>query len=110
MRLTAPRFTIRRWMVAVAVICVICYLDVLHRRSASFQDRANWYRLQAGAESSMCSFIYRHKIDADNLPMSESRKRRLRYIQHLRDLETKYRRAANHPWQPVSPDPPAPPR
>jgi hypothetical protein len=89
MPLPRVRFTVRRLMVAVAVIGLACGL---WRRSAAYAEKAryNW----------SMAFALMH-----GYPGPEGR---LREIGYLQDLARKYERAARYPFLPVAPDPPEP--
>jgi hypothetical protein len=89
MRLPRVRFTVRRLMVAVAVVGFALASLTL---SANYSRRADyfaslqpeWVSWQSGSHS------FRAKWD------------------YWVEMEHKYRRAARYPWLPVAPDPPEP--
>jgi hypothetical protein len=89
-----PRFRLRTLMIAVAVAGIA--LD-LHTRSCASRQLA----------------VYHDKESLKLLPCGEherlfdARRQRAWIWWHL-DLAAKYRRAADHPWLPVPPDPPPP--
>jgi Tfp pilus assembly protein PilE len=85
MTMRLPRMTIRRWMVAVALIAVLSAIGVeLWRRSLAYSRLADLYFGRAAIWSDT------KKIERD-MALSE-----------------RYRRAARSPWLPVEPDPPEP--
>jgi hypothetical protein len=83
-----PRITTRRWMITVAVVALLLYLE---RRRRSFESLAA-FRLWPGVAST------RHN---PNLRLKKIT------LWHW-DLARKYRYAAQYPWLPVEPDPPEP--
>jgi hypothetical protein len=88
MRLLRPRFTVRRLMVAVAVVGVVLGIGSdLDRRRRRFLDLRSYYREKAVIHSECWTRIV-----------------------SMRDyyLSRKYERAARYPWLPVAPDPPEP--
>jgi hypothetical protein len=93
MRLPRPRFTVRRLMVAVAVVGLMFGFGAwLARRSAEFQKKSDSY---LGTVRVMYS-IGRWKprgFDRNSWAWG---------------MAQKYHDAARHPWLPVAPDPPEP--
>lgn len=93
MRLPRVRFTVRRMMVAVAAIAILCGAMMLAERRVRFGRIAEHHRLNArdytfDKEEGMYMAdpgSYWHKV-----------------------LHEKYRRAASRPWLSVEPDPPWP--
>jgi hypothetical protein len=113
MRLTHPRFTVRRMMVAVAVVALLIYGGMVRRHRLSLAalcevaDRGvrhtgASYRLEDGIET-----LRTVKTGAPALTPAEveGRSRRSAYWVAL---GRKYERAALIPWVPVSPGPPEP--
>ncbi len=80
-----PRFTVRRLMVAVAIMGLICGVSThLYRRSAHFHRLA----------------VRHHSIGYTSSSTSK--------IEHHLALSEKYERASRYPWLSVEPDPPEP--
>jgi hypothetical protein len=85
-----PRFTVRRLMVAVAIVGMgLGFCGWMSRRAEAFQARA----------TSHASLAFRASV-ADRVD--------IRLMEHHRDLAFKYSRASRCPWLPVEPDPPEP--
>ena len=96
MPIPRPRFTVRRLMIAVAVVAVLLGVVVgLKRRSDRFRAIALRYAAK-------------HKEDrmAYDVVADEGRFLR-RYDYHL-SMQRKYEMATERPWLPVPPDPPEP--
>jgi hypothetical protein len=90
MRLPRPRFTLRRLMVAVAVMAVVLGLcRWLWTRSVAFRSIADAHNAQRMGGIPM---------HTENLPS---------LLYHI-EMGNKYDRAARYPWLPVAPDPPEP--
>jgi hypothetical protein len=85
MRLHLPRFTVRRLMVAVAIVSVTL------GTSSWMKRRARWFQYEATRHLGAC-------IDC----LSSSWTDRAAYH---RDMLSKYEWAACYPWFPVGPDP-----
>lgn len=101
MKLPRVRFTVRRLMVATAIVACIVRVGVeLEPRRARFVRRAvGCLRRENLASSS--AFRLRESGD----PSYFRAARRAEFYGRLRE---KYELAAEHPWLPVWPDPPAP--
>jgi hypothetical protein len=103
-----PRFSVRRLMVAVAMVGVILATILgVERRRVAFQRLRWWYQGQA-------SVYYSKKFDAERNTL-ESNRRSTDTVSELQLLEDyywamagKYELAADRPWLPVAPDPPKP--
>jgi hypothetical protein len=87
MRLPRPQFTVRRLMVAVAVVLGLSRW--LWNRSVAFRSIAD------AQNAKRMGGIPMH---TENLP---------RLLYHI-EIGNKYDRAARNPWLPVGPDPPEP--
>ena len=91
MKLHLTRFTVRRLMVAVAIVGVgLGWL--LERRSASLRREA----ARHAGDGALVSLEEMYN------PWTEAGK------DHHRAMTEKYRQAAHYPWLPVAPDPPEP--
>jgi hypothetical protein len=88
MRLRCPRFTVRRMMVAVALLGLA--LGFLAERRARF--------LRIAARYEQATLAYR-TYGGFYMPRG--------FFYDL-EMESKYKRAARYPWLPVMPDPPEP--
>ena len=101
-----PRMTTRRWMIAVAVVGLLCLLG--HRRRA-FESRATYHESRQihiiegsgwlpGEQPEGCVYFDGHgrRMTREEVRLSDWHK----------SLADKYRRAALYPWLPVEPDPP----
>jgi len=116
MRLTRPRFTVRRLMLAVAVVAVA--LGWIHEVKTSPVSERLWKTARQNGETAKAAtnaIELRHKvIQQENFSPEELRSIRadLVWLQkiaaHHRAMERKYRIASFFPWVPVSPDPPPP--
>jgi hypothetical protein len=96
MRLPRVRFTVRRLMVAVAVVGVMLGAwGWLERRRARFEERMQFWYHQVEHPA------YSDPKWHGSVTLSPRDKLRAR-------LAEKYRRAARYPFLPVAPDPPEP--
>ncbi len=94
MRLPRAKVTVRRMMIAVAVIALVQWVVSMRQRSAIYHQRAEAYAWLAGDKAFSGSL-------ADLLAERECDK-------WAREMEKKYRRAARYPWLSVEPDTPPP--
>jgi hypothetical protein len=106
MRVTRVRFTVRRMMVAVAVMAVVLSAaDQLRRRRESFVQRAEESKRRVSA-------AYRDEQSARvGNPFDFDPRTTTAYSQwaeHHSAMREKYERAAASPWLFVGPDPPEP--
>jgi hypothetical protein len=114
MRLPRPRFTVRRLMIAVAIVAI--FLGVwlwAERRRARLDALASWHDRQV-----VC--VFKGYIGPDDEIIWEPTSRPLkmgdppvslrqqRISTWHRQFAQKYWRAARYPWLPVEPDPPEP--
>src|SRR4051794_17412363 len=103
MRLPRVRFTLRRMMVAVAILSVACASPLIAKRSSEYRELARFHEEREAYfspgydHSGECSF-------PPSPPPSPERQAHLRRI-HAR-MKDKYFRAAYRPWESVAPDPP----
>jgi hypothetical protein len=118
MRLPRVRFTVRRMMVAVAVVAIISGSVQLWRLRRLYQDRASGY----------ASMALRYVSTPEEAAYWEARWTRQRegrpaeypwpagppfvpaIVAHYRSLQAKYEHAARYPWLTVVPDTPEPKR
>lgn len=98
MRLPRPRFTVRRMMLAVALLAVLLGADKLRQQSAQYRERAE-----------ECAI---YETDSRGVLMDEGDPDRrvflAREAEYYSRLKAKYERAARYPWLPVKPDSPEP--
>jgi hypothetical protein len=96
MRVPRVRFTVRRMMVAVAMLAALLAIGAgLQRRQARFERLFSYHRGLAGP-------MIIHSFDPGS-PTSKTASGRWHW-----DLSMKYADAARRPWLPVAPDPPEP--
>jgi hypothetical protein len=112
MQIPRARFTVRRMMVAVAIVGVLLAVGELMRRRAVYLDRAERYQSMAKPR-----FGWTPPFDANE---AEVRKAIAEFratreadlnrpeVQRWLRLARKYDHAARYPWLPVAPDPPEP--
>ena len=96
MKLPRPRFTVRRLMVAVAIVAFLAFVAGL---AIEGKRRADEYGREADRIGAELMRLGQYKQD---LPSVQARQAR------LGKLFLKYSRAARYPWLPVAPDPPEP--
>jgi TPR repeat protein len=131
MRLPRVRFTVRRMMVAVAVVALVfaCGLQArrLHRLSRAYAEKAARFGFgekmlraaaamyQAGSESLKKDLAtrpvepaLRELLARDAEDEERNAERILRSANYRGLLRSKYEHAAAHPWLPVADDPPYP--
>jgi hypothetical protein len=96
MRLPRPQFTVRRLMLAVAIVGFVLGVTI---------ERQNRFRkIEAHHQAEFANLVSRSPyISFSNF--SEAVNRRLDWHETMR---LKYEHAALHPWLPVSPDPSEP--
>ena len=87
------RFTVRRMMVAVAVVACIFWASLL------IMERRRRFLMIAGSL---------RMPDARFLRYRDNAVYELRLARWHDEMQAKYEFAAAHPWLPVAPDPPAP--
>lgn len=95
MRLSRVRFTVRRMMIAVAIVAAMMGWFALQRRAERFQQRAALH----GREAEEIQDYREMGIDEPLL------NKRLAYHTEMR---RKYDRGVLYPWLPMAPDPPEP--
>jgi len=94
------RFTVRRLMVAVAIVAVVI---AAWRRREHFRGWANEYGRRAAVPCTVPPFEPEAIVAWEK--WYDRLMRRSRYHS---DLRLKYESASDHPWLPVAPDPPEP--
>jgi hypothetical protein len=114
MRLPRVRFTVRRLMIAVAIVALALGIFAecvrLSRKSASFRTQAE---ACSGIEETLRMIIAASgpdtPVDVSPGPGMPSRRFTAMVVaEHQAALKLKYERAARRPWLPVEPDPPEP--
>lgn len=130
-----PRMTMRRWMIAVAVVAALLGAELARRRIREYRFMASEYKIEAvyHARSSRDSRkAHRRWIDSaqdtegkagetDDVTLrafyiervSEARssaESEAALAQYQEAMRKKYERAAGRPWESVPPDPPEPSR
>jgi hypothetical protein len=121
-----PRMTIRRWMVVVVVVGLLCLLVHRHRAFtaiASYHESRMVARMFPNYRKYLGREIPRPNITAEFLARSLDGRRAFVYFDRdgkdmTKDeviaaiwhdaMAAKYRQAARFPWFPVMPDPPIP--
>ena len=116
MRLSRVRFTVRRMMVAVAVVAVSLNLVMVTWRCFSFSHRATLYSHLAShlsryagkypADTVLPNTIYRRTAKGPTVALTGGGAAKL--AAHYDALARKYKHAAAYPWLPIEPDPPPP--
>jgi hypothetical protein len=102
MRLTRPRFTVRRLMIAVAVVGLALATAIMMRRSDEFRALA-----EEQADNEAASLEYADDARGEHGDQQRVARGEQMAVYH-RALKIKYERAARYPWLPVAPDPPEP--
>jgi hypothetical protein len=116
MRLHLPRFTVRRMMVAVAIVALVLSVGIFSARSRSFAILAREYASMetkaiafdkeaiAFEKEHMILFNVVKYIRTDRGTFKIKRQNVAYYAQ----IKEKYEWLARYPWLPVEPDPPEP--
>ena len=106
-----PRMTTRRWMVAVAVVGLLLFLE--HRRR-SFVSIAAYHESKTVFIESFSSGSFREPVGSGSQPLEIQYFAPDGHVMTAEDLKVadwheamarKYRRAARYPWLPVERDP-----
>ncbi len=92
MKIPIPRFTVRRMMIAVAVVALGC-------GGWHAWERINLHRRLALKHEVLAHLLREGHAHLGPDPM---------WAAHHEALRIKYQRAARYPWLPVAPDPPGP--
>ena len=107
------RFTVRRMMVAMAVLAVVMgAVEGLRRRRESFQRRAEMFAQKVSA-AILDEQDYRtsRRSNRRGSPSYYDNRTTVAYdqlVEHYDALRVKYEQAADRPWWFVAPDPPEP--
>jgi hypothetical protein len=120
MRMPRFRFTVRRMMMAVALLSVAFGLEQMRRkRSLYIEEAAKWSwleRLNLDYEYTYENYASRREANgrgpSREKEVSENRVKAKHYRSRAIEagmLRRKYLHAARYPWLPVAPDPLAPP-
>jgi hypothetical protein len=97
--------TTRRWMIAVAVVGLLCLLE--HRRR-SFEALAAYHHTRVAhfvIVQSLDDVTVIRRISRDRKPLATDE---VKVATWHEAMARKYRQAARNPWLPVEPDPPEP--
>jgi hypothetical protein len=98
-----PRMTTRRWMVAVALVALVCAAAaILAERSRRF-DRIARQHSELIRPFSWHDLAWREESEIEGRLTGSDRV----HAWHL-EMATKYLHAARYTWLPVEPDPPEP--
>jgi hypothetical protein len=109
MRRPRVRFTVRRMMVAVAIMAVFFgAADGLRRRRESFGQQAKRFARKASDEYNASMSVGRHATFGPSPLEMRISQAHYQLADHYSALKEKYERAASAPWLPVEPDPAAP--
>ena len=113
--MTLPQFTVRRLMVAVAIMALgLGVLVELLRRRASYNQGATYHAAKEAQFKQLDETLesIRSNLSAYARAMrrvsNREESRTARLVRYHATLKGKYRSAASRPWLPVEPDPPAP--
>jgi hypothetical protein len=101
-----PRLTIRRLMVAVAVVGVALGLDGMRRRRAEYWSRTAYHVKLYRQRLSLLSGGVRGMHGGREVALPDPIE--LALVRYHFKLAEKYAQAAQYPWWPVAPDPPEP--
>ena len=99
------RISIRRMMVAVAVLALVLTAVVLGRRSAAFQRRAETHHRLHLSHEGAAEAAWQ---DPQTLAAGDSAQRQSRLALYHAKMSQKYWLAACRPWRSVPADPPLP--
>ncbi len=112
MRVPHVRFTVRRMMVAVAIVAALIWGEQTRRRRSYFRGRATICRTNAAefarAYTTGQMSIFRTKPSGPRIATTRPLVRE--WAIYYDRLWKKYERASRYPWEYVPPDPPPPER
>ena len=104
MKLPRVRLTIRRLMIAVAIVAMLAGIAIeISRRRARFHELAVHYR-----RMERNTFHRGYYISATLEEFEEYSRRWPRLKPYYTEMTGKYELAERRPWMPVAPDPPEP--
>jgi hypothetical protein len=106
MRMPRFRFTVRRMMVAMAVVAVLCGGEVLRRRRAFYLERADLYAKHEDGYLRSVADLTKLAKEVPALREAASNIRQL--AERAAARRRCYERAARYPWLAIPPDPPEP--
>jgi hypothetical protein len=110
MRLPRVQFTVRRMMIAVAVVAILLGVGPLRRRSASYHRKALEHARLVGVSKENAKVQRTAGRDHPEIrPLMEASAAELEGMAEWHsDLAEKYSRAASRPWEtmPLDPAPP----
>jgi hypothetical protein len=98
MRLALARFTVRRMMIAVAIVAIVLGVATFKKRRDQRLKNQVYF---AGLER---KFTARAEASATGSPPKAAQAR----LNYFRAMRRKWQWAASHPWESVEPDPPEP--
>jgi hypothetical protein len=112
MRLPRFRFTVRRLMVAMAIVALLLGGGILGRRSLDYRRLAAFHeQMEQRKERAVRGIEILARAANDPADAAAARRDAAYEAQigrHHAALKAKYLRAASRPWLPVPPDPPPP--
>jgi hypothetical protein len=111
MRIPRLRFTVRRLMLAVAVVAALLGCADLWRRREHYRRLAETHALSEmvlRVDSVMARGDPTGGPGVRLLDLSDSLEEAAKWADYHAGLRRKYERAARYPWLPVAPDPPPP--
>jgi hypothetical protein len=97
------RFTVRRLMIAVAVLALLLGATAIRQRRAHFQSLADYHAVQARHIQSSHGSMIRPGGTLVHVPLGSPSR-----AAYHKDMAIKYEHAASRPWMTVEPDPPLP--
>jgi hypothetical protein len=101
MKLTRPKFTVKRLMIAVGLVAVLLWGAMMGVRSYVYWRLARDYGSYERGWREMA-------VKDRGIPGSIAARWGPQIAEYYAPLSRKYRRAMWRPWMPVAPDPPAP--
>ena len=108
MRQPRLQFTVRRMMIAVVVVAILCGVAAdLWRRHVSFKRQSDEYAEKANDEF-VKGYLIDHRSRFISEPEIRERDEHYRLMEYYDELKVKYERASGRPWLPVASDRPPP--
>ena len=120
MRSPRVRFTVRRLMVATAIVAVIFRGIQLRRRSVDYAANARYYEMREDSAKALHRYtamlfpgrpvesIRRFEFGLVGITTERDGAHLVKIEEYYGRKAALYRRAARYPWLPVAPDPPEP--